>query len=170
MARRIISLLLVMLAMQACSFQGYKFNGASLDYTKYKTVSFSDFPIRAALVYPPLQQLFENKMRDMVTQQTRLRVIDTPNSDLRLEGEITNYQLSPQAVGEDAYASRTRLTITVHIKYINNKNESESVDQTFSAYRDFDSNQMLTDVQDELCNEICKDLTDLIFNATFGNW
>ena len=83
MARRIISLLLVMLAMQACSFQGYKFNGASLDYTKYKTVSFSDFPIRAALVYPPLQQLFENKMRDMVTQQTRLRVVDTPNSDLR---------------------------------------------------------------------------------------
>ena len=156
-----------MLAMQACSFQGYKFNGASLDYTKYKTVSFSDFPIRAALVYPPLQQLFENKMRDMVTQQTRLRVVDTPNSDLRLEGEITNYQLSPQAVGEDAYASRTRLTITVHIKYINNKNDSESVDQTFSAYRDFDSNQMLTDVQDEL---ICKDLTDLIFNATFGNW
>ena len=58
----------------------------------------------------------------------------------------------------------------MHIKYINNKNESESVDQTFSAYRDFDSNQMLTDVQDELCNEICKDLTDLIFNATFGNW
>ena len=170
MARRIISLLLVMLAMQACSFQGYKFNGASLDSTKYKTVSFSDFPIRAALVYSPLQQLFENKMRDMVTQQTRLRVIDTPNSDLRLEGEITNYQLSPQAVGEDAYASRTRLTITVHIKYINNKNESESVDQSFSAYRDFDSNQMLTDVQDELCNEICKDLTDLIFNATFGNW
>ena len=170
MARRIISLLLVMLAMQACSFQGYKFSGASLDYTKYKTVSFSDFPISAALVYPPLQQLFENKMRDMVTQQTRLRVIDTPNSDLRLEGEITNYQLSPQAVGEDAYASRTRLTITVHIKYINNKNESESVDQTFSADRDFDSNQMLTDVQDELCNEICKDVTDLIFNATFGNW
>ena len=50
-----------MLAMQACSFQGYKFNGASLDYTKYKTVSFSDFPIRAALVYA--HQVYQQQKR-----------------------------------------------------------------------------------------------------------
>ena len=41
---------------------------------------------------------------------------------------------------------------------------------TFSAYRDFDSSEMLTDVQDQLCNEISKELVDLIFNATLGNW
>ena len=29
---------------------------------------------------------------------------------------------------------------------------------------------MLTDVQDDLCNEICDALVDLIFNATLGNW
>ena len=29
---------------------------------------------------------------------------------------------------------------------------------------------MLTDVQDELCEQICKELVDLIFNATLGNW
>jgi hypothetical protein len=29
---------------------------------------------------------------------------------------------------------------------------------------------MLTDVQDQLCNEITKDLADLIFNATLGDW
>ena len=62
---------------QACSFSGYKFNGSSLNYSIYKTISFSDFPIRAALVYPPLQQLFENKMKDMVSQNTRLRIVDT---------------------------------------------------------------------------------------------
>ncbi|MBR5434480.1 MAG: LptE family protein, partial [Bacteroidales bacterium] len=148
----------------------YKFNGAALDYNIYKTVSFGDFPIRAALVYPPLQQLFENKMQDMVTQQTRLRVVDSNNTDLRMEGEITNYSLSPQAVREDAYASQTRLTIAVRVKFIDNKNPALSSDQTFTAYRDFDSNQMLTDVQDELCNQICDDLKDLIFNSTFGNW
>ncbi len=148
----------------------YKFNGAALDYNVYRTISFSEFPIRSALVYPPLQQLFENKLMDMVTQQTRLRVQDNPNSDLRIEGEITGYQLSPQAVGEDAYATKTRLTITVRVKYINNRNEALSKDQTFSAYRDFSSSQMLTDVQDDLCNQITTDLTDLIFNATIGDW
>ena len=44
------------------------------------------------------------------------------------------------------------------------------VDQTFSAYRDFDSSELLTDVQDELCSTISKELVDLIFNATLGNW
>lgn len=34
----------------------YKFNGSALDYTVYRTVHVSEFPIRAALVYPPLQQ------------------------------------------------------------------------------------------------------------------
>ena len=29
---------------------------------------------------------------------------------------------------------------------------------------------MLTDVQDELCQQISEELVDLIFNATLGNW
>ncbi len=148
----------------------YTLNGASIDYAVYRTISFGEFPIRAALVYPPLQQLFENRMTDMIEQQTRLRVIDNVNSDLRMEGEITGYSLSPQAVGEDAYASQTRLTITVRVRYVNNRKPELSSDQTFSAYRDFSSSEMLTDVQDELCNQITKDLSDLIFNATLGNW
>ena len=29
---------------------------------------------------------------------------------------------------------------------------------------------MLTDVQDDLCQQISEELVTLIFNATFGNW
>lgn len=169
MFKRLFSILSFILVFQACSIS-YKFNGAALDYDIYKTISISQFPIRAALVYPPLQQTFENQITDMITRQTRLRVVDSNNTDLRMEGEITGYTLSPQAVNEDAYASRTRLTITVRVKYIDNKNEAQGVDQTFSAYRDFSSNELLTDVQDELCTQISKELADLIFNATIGNW
>ena len=165
----ILALMVLVLVPSSCSIS-YKLNGAAIDYSVYKTLSFGDFPIRASLVYPPLQQLFENKMKDMVAQNTRLRVVDNPNSDLRMEGEITGYSLSPQAVSDNAYASQTRLTITVHVKYIDNKNAALSSEQSYSAYRDFDSNQMLTDVQDELCSQICDDLKDLIFNATLGNW
>ncbi len=169
MFKRAFSIILLMIVMQACSIS-YKFNGAALDYDIYKTIAISQFPIRAALVYPPLQQTFENQLNDMITRQTRLQVVDSNNTDLRLEGEITGYNLSPQAVNEDAYASQTRLTITVRVKYIDNRKEGQDVDQTFSAYRDFSSNELLTDVQDELCTQISKELADLIFNATIGNW
>ncbi len=169
MFKRLFSIVSLILIFQACSIS-YKFNGAALDYDIYKTISISQFPIRAALVYPPLQQTFENQITDMITRQTRLRVVDSNNTDLRLEGEITGYTLSPQAVNEDAYASQTRLTITVRVKYIDNKKEGQDIDQTFSAYRDFSSTELLTDVQDELCTQISKELADLIFNATIGNW
>ncbi len=156
------------LCVTACRIS-YKFNGSALDYSVYKTIHVSEFPIRAALVYPPLQQTFENELLDYITRNTRLQTTDGA-SDLQLEGEITGYSLSPQAVTENAYASQTRLTITVRIKYIDNKDEKKNVDQSFSAYRDFDSSLMLNDVQDDLCQQISKELVELIFNATLGDW
>ncbi len=171
--KKIFSLKALLLLVMALSWQScrisYKLNGAALDYNIYRTIYVSNFPIRAALVYPPLQQTFENELLDYITRNTRLRTVDTA-ADLQLEGEITGYNLSPQAVTEDAYASKTRLTISVRVKYTDNKQEGKDIDQTFSAYRDFDSSQMLTDVQDDLCSQISKELVDLIYNATLGNW
>ncbi len=166
--RAVLLCLAVLVSVPSCRIS-YKFNGSALDYTVYKTIHVAEFPIRAALVYPPLQQTFENELLDYITRNTRLQTVDGA-SDLQLEGEITGYSLSPQAVTENAYASQTRLTITVRVKYIDNKQDNKDVDQSFSAYRDFDSSLMLNDVQDDLCQQICKELVELIFNATLGDW
>ncbi len=154
--------------MPAC-IPSFKLNGSALDYTVYKTIRVGEFPIRAALVYAPLQQTFENNLQDYIQRNTRLQLTDS-SSDLEIEGEITGYALSPQAVTEDAYASKTRLTITVRVKYTDNRKDTNNIDQSFSAYRDFDATELLVDVQDQLCEEISKELVDLIFNATLGNW
>lgn len=166
-AAAIAASLLLLICCAGCI--SYKLNGSAINYDVYKTINISEFPIRAALVYPPLQQTFENKLMDAVTRQTRLQEIDGP-SDLEMSGEIIGYSLSPQAVGTDAYATETRLTITVRVKYTDTKNPANNIDQSFSAYRQFSSSLMLTDVQDDLCNEISDELVDLIFNATLGNW
>ena len=163
-----VCIIMACLPLAGC-VPSYKFNGSAINYDVYKTIDISEFPIRAALVYPPLQQVFENKLLDTVTRQTRLQEVDG-NSDLEMTGEITGYSLSPQSVGTDAYATETRLTITVRVKYTDTKNPANDIDQSFSAYRQFSSSLMLTDVQDDLCNEICDELVDLIFNATLGNW
>ena len=141
----------------------FTLNGTAIDYSVYKTIYVSNFPIRAALVYPPLQQT------DHISRNTRLSTVDGA-ADIQMEGEITGYSLSPQAVTENAYASKTRLTIQVRVRYTDNKKEDKDIDQTFSAYRDFDSSEMLTDVQDQLCQEISEELVNLIFNATLGDW
>lgn len=158
----------LLIGATACSIS-YKFNGASIDYTKVKTITIKDFPNQAPLVYPPLSQLFTETLKDMYIRQTRLQLVPN-NGDLELEGEITGYELTPTAVKEDAYASQTKLTITVRVRYSNRVNPEEDFEQTFSAYREFDSNQMLQAVQEQLSTEIVEELTDQIYNATVANW
>ncbi|MDE6270516.1 MAG: hypothetical protein K2M12_06660 [Muribaculaceae bacterium] len=168
LARAVLVVAALCVAIPGCKIT-YTPNGSVLDYTVYKNIRVAQFPIRAALVYPPLQQMFENELLNYISRNTRLQTTDGA-SDLELEGEITGYNLTPQAVTENAYASQTRLTISVRVKYIDNRNDKNNIDQTFSAYRDFDASLMLTDVQDGLCEEICEELVNLIFNATLGNW
>ncbi len=168
--QKFIAIILISLtAMLSSCIPSFRMNGTIINYDVYKTINVSDFPIRAALVYPPLQQTFENELLNYITRNTKLQEIDGP-ADIELSGEITGYSLSPQAVGTDAYATETRLTITVRIKYVDNKNAANNTDQTYSAYRQFDSSLMLTDVQDDLCSQISEELVNLIFNATLGNW
>ena len=66
---------LIMLVPQGCRIS-YKLNGAAIDYNVYKTIHVGEFPIRAALVYAPLQQIFENDLLDYITRNTRLAVTD----------------------------------------------------------------------------------------------
>ncbi|MDD4514147.1 LptE family protein [Massilibacteroides sp.] len=157
-----------LLILAGCSIS-YTFNGASIDYTKVKSITIRDFPNQAPLVYPPLAQSFTEGLKDKYIRQTRLQI--TPdNGDLSLEGEITGYAFSQLAVKEDAYASETQLTITIRVRYQNQVSPEEDFEQTFSAYRTFQNDQMPQDVQDELCQEIIEELADQIYNATVANW
>lgn len=165
----IIYLFLVLSVIMAGCTISYKFNGASIDYTKVKTISIKDFPNQAPLVYPPLSQQFTEGVKDIYVRQTRLSLV-RDNGDLQLEGEITGYDLTPMAVKEDAYSSKTKLTITVKVRYTNRTNADEDFEQSFSAYREFDSNVMLQNVQDQLCSKIIEELADQIYNSTVANW
>ena len=44
------------LAAMSCSVS-YKFNGASIDYTKTKTIQIADFPIRSSFVFVEMGSL-----------------------------------------------------------------------------------------------------------------
>jgi hypothetical protein len=147
----------------------YSFTGSSIDYTVTKTVSIGNFPNQAALVYPPLSQQFTESLKDVFTQKTKLRMV-ADGGDMDLEGEIIGYDVAPMAIKEDAYSSRTKLTLTVRVRYANRANPDKDYEQSFSAYREFDSNLMLQDVQDTLNEELVKEIIDQIYNSTAADW
>lgn len=169
--KRVISLVLCLISAvcyTACTIS-YQLNGASIDYTTTHTISFEYIPIKAALVYAPLAITFNDKLQQRYVTQTRLSQVKT-GGDLQISGAITGYSLSNQAVNSDAYATVTRLTIKVKIKFVNKNNKSENFEKEFSQYADFDATQLLTDVQDALCDELTDKLVEEIFNATVANW
>ena len=161
-------LIAAMLLLNSCTIS-YKFNGASIDYAKIKTITVSDFTNNAALVYAPLAVNLTDGIKDLYQRQTRLEQVRR-GGNLELEGEITGYALTPMAVSADSYASETKLTITVKIRFTNNIAPEESFEKTYSAYQTFDASQMLTDVQDELCNTMIAEIADQIYNDTVAKW
>ncbi len=159
-----ISLLLIV----SCSIS-YKFNGSSIDYTKTRSISISDFPNTAELVFPPLSQEFSEALRDSYTKQTRLQLLKK-GGDLNLEGEIVGYQLTPLAIAADSYASQTKLTLTIKVRFSNNKNPEEDFERSYSSFQTFDSSKLLTDVQDVLIKQMIADIVDNIYNDTVAKW
>lgn len=157
-----------LILLTTCSVS-YKLDGALINYDLTKTISVSEFPNQAEMVYPTLSQTFTQELRNKFITQTRLKMVPN-NADLHLEGEITNYTVTGSAIKEDGYTSQTRLTITVKVRYTNEKKPNEDFEQSFSAYSEFESTQSLESVQDQQIKIITEDIIDQIYNATVGNW
>lgn len=143
---------------------------SSIDYSKVKTISITDFENHADYVYAPLAIEFNQKLKDMFIQQTSLRLVDS-GGDLEISGEIIGYNQYNEAVDASGYYSKVKLTLTVKVSYVNNTNHEEDfTDQQFSAFQTYDSSQLLTAVQDGLITVMVKDIAEQIFNSTVANW
>lgn len=154
--------------LSACSVS-YKFNGASIDYTKTKTIQIKDFPIRSAYVWGPMASIFNNELRDIFGKQTKLIQVKR-NGDLQIEGEITQYQQRNKSVSADGYSAQTELSMTVNVRFTNTKKHDEDFERTFTATQSYESTRNLNSVQEELVTQMTQDICDQIFNATVANW
>ena len=154
--------------VSACSVS-YKFNGASIDYSKTKSIQINDFPIRSAYVWGPMGPLFNNELKDMFASHTRLAQVRR-NGDLKLEGEITRYDQRNKSVSSEGYSAQTELSMTVNVRFTNNVNHSEDFEQQFTAMQTYYSSLSLNSVQNELVGKMVTDICEQIFNACVANW
>ena len=154
--------------LSACSVS-YKFNGASIDYSKVKTIQIAEFPIRSSYVWGPMGPLFNNQLKNKYADHTKLIQVKR-NGDLKLEGEITKYEQRNKAVTSEGYSAQTELSITVNVRFTNNKDHDKDFEQSFTAQQSFNNTLSLNSVQEELVNQIIEDLCDQIFNKTVADW
>nr|WP_319571950.1 LptE family protein [uncultured Draconibacterium sp.] len=158
---------MVGILMPSCKVS-YTFTGANLS-PEVKTFTVYYFPNRARLINPTLSQSFTEELREKLTRQTSLNEL-SESGDLEFEGQITGYEFRPMSVQKEDVSAQTRLTVTINVKYTNNKVPDDNFEKSFSAYEDFDSNESISSVEEELTAQIIEKLTEDIFNATIANW
>ncbi|MCC8088010.1 MAG: LPS assembly lipoprotein LptE [Rikenellaceae bacterium] len=157
----------ILFAFAGCKVS-YSLSGASIS-PDVKTVSIAYFPNSAAMVSPILSSTFTDELQTKFVNQTKLELV-REDGDMNFEGEIIGYTSTPTAVTADDYATQNRLTITVRVKFTNKIEPEYDFQRNFSAYEEYNSNRMLSDVESELIPEIVEQLVDDIFNAAVSNW
>lgn len=164
---RSTGILILSFLMQSCAIQ-MTFDGASIP-ENVQTASVQTFDNRAAYINPLLSQTLTEELKDRVINGSRLSLADR-TGDVDFSGEITGYDTEPLAIQADAVSAETRLTVRINVRYENFKDPEKSWESSFSAYRDFPSEQNITAIEGELVSEIVEELTENIFNKAFADW
>lgn len=146
----------------------YGFSGATIP-PEAKTVSVQYFQNNATLAPPTLSQAFTEALRDKLSSQTRLGLVNK-EGDLNFEGSIANYTTAPIAIQSSDKAAMNRLTITVIVKYSCSFDEKKNFEQTFSRFADYISTESLSVVEGDLIKEINNQLVQDIFNRALNDW
>ena len=161
-------LLAATVLLTACSIS-YKLNGASIDYTKTKTIQIADFPIRSSYVWGPMGPMFNNQLKDEFASHTKLTQVKR-DGDMKIEGEITQYTQRNKSVAADGRSAQTELSITVNVRFTNNADHNQDFERQFTSSASYDTTQSLNAVQEDLVTEMVENLAKQIFNATVANW
>lgn len=146
----------------------YSFTGASIP-PEAKTISIQYFDNQSDFVVPTLSESLTTAVKDRFTSQTSLVLVKN-NGDLQIDGVITDYKTTPQAITGNETAALTRLTISVKVEFVNLIEPDKNYEATFTRYSEYNSSQDLANVQDGLIEIINEILVDDIFNKAVVNW
>lgn len=166
-------LLLCLGVLHSC----YNFTGAG-SLKDEKTIQINEFPNNAALVNPSLSQQFSTEIQNRFVQRTTLKGTKQ-NPDILVEGEITDYAITPTTISSNTIQnnaggiiqdSQNKLTITVKVHYENKLHPEVSFDRTYSDEVTFNSNLSQSDIEASQVKIVNERIINKIFNDIVANW
>ena len=167
LTRIFLLVLVVMSLLSGCKI--YNFNGASIP-AEIKTVRVQYIENKARYNNPQLSPQLTDRLRQKIVSQTKLTQVNNDNADYDISGYISQYDVSTSGISNQQ-VSTNRLTVAVSLTLLNRK-EPGKEPRNITASRSFDFSASLTldQAQQQLNDEIIRNLTDEIFNQLFSNW
>lgn len=167
MKKLIFAAIVSSLLLVACTVK-YSLSGASIP-PDAKTFSVAYFPNNAPMVAPVLSATLTDELTQRFATRTNLVQVEE-GGDFAFEGEIVGYSSTTSSVSSGDYALQNRLSISIKVKFTNAIDDKMSFNRNFSAYADYDSTKLLTEVEGELIPQIVEQLVTDIFQAAASNW
>jgi hypothetical protein len=167
-SKRFMNKLLVFFSAWIIFSGCYSFKDVSIP-PEVKTARVNYIENKAPYVNPQLSPQLTDRLRQKINNQTRLTLIQGEDADYDIRAEIRNYALSTSGISEQQ-AAANRLTVTVHIFFVNRLDPKANFEADVSRNFDFGANLSLQQAEAQLGEEILKNVTDEIFNRIFSNW
>lgn len=152
--------------LQACKVK-YSFTGA--DFSNLETITVDFFPNRSPNGPSNLSQLFTDNLKDKFARETNLET--TPiGGDISFKGYISRYQIQGQAPTAGQTNAIVRLTMTVQVEFVNLVEPEKSWSRDFTQAIDFESQEELSQIEEQLVRELNNILADDIYTAALVDW
>lgn len=164
--RLLPALVALVLSVSGCWL--YSFSGTSIQ-PDVKSICIEPVENKAMKINPSLATNLFEAMCDKYKKLTKLEQVED-GGDLYVLATIESYQVSAAAVTADEVAALNRLTVTVKVKFVNEKHPEDNFEKSFAAYEDYNSENSLDAVEGSLCDTIIEKIVEDIFNATVANW
>ena len=169
--RLLLHLFVAILLLGSCWPTSVSFKDTGSMPEEWKTFSISPLENNAPnapISYPG--QLADD-IRDGIQNNTRLKLSTTPNSgEIRIEGIISSYNISPIALQPGDNAEKNRLTINSNYKIHILAPKEQEMTVSCSRFSDYNSSQDIGNIENELLKDINKQVVQDIINKLLSNW
>ncbi|QEC77848.1 LptE family protein [Mucilaginibacter ginsenosidivorax] len=140
-----------------------------------KTINIQFFENNAPLVVNNLSQTFTEALKDRIRTQSRLSIVRN-EGDVIMSGAIVGYQIAPVSIeatnsNTAPIAGANRLSITVRVKCVYEKDKKDknlNFEESMTRFANYKGD--IGTQEQNLIQEITKQLTEDIFNRAFSNW
>ena len=165
---RAVALLLTgSLLLGGCAF--YSFTGATIP-GHLNTIAVPLATDRTDGPLPTLDEILTQQVIAQFVNQTRLQLTSSEtDADALLDLRIEQYSNNPTAVGGDQ-AARNRVSLSVAVRYVDQVNDEELLDRSFSGSEEYDPIELGPAGEEEAARAALDIIAQDIFTAATSDW
>lgn len=167
----LFSLFLVSLLFAGCWPSSVSFMDKGSMPEEWKTFSVTTLENNAPNTPLSYATNLSELVKDGIQNNTRLLLnTSTEEPEIVIEGEITNYAISPIALQQGDDASQNRLSVSVKFDIFMNAPEEDQMQLTSTRFFDYDSNEDLGTVETQYLEEVSAQIVQDVVNKLLSNW